>query len=59
MVHGRDLQALKIRDVAWNVEGEDLPPSVAEELVTAGPAAQKEATLRGLAAIAHDVLPRV
>jgi hypothetical protein len=55
--HGVDVQALKVGDVACDVEGENLPLPLTDKLVAAGPAAQQEAALRGFVAVAHDVLP--
>jgi len=53
------MQALQIRQVARDVEGEDLPLALVQELVAAGPARQDEAAVRRLVLVTHDVLVRV
>src|ERR1700712_4557892 len=59
VIHVPDMEAVQVRDVAGDVERQDLPLALVEQLVAAGPALDREAALRGTVAIANDVPPGV
>jgi hypothetical protein len=58
VVHDVEVEALQVRDVAWDVEGEYLPLALAEHLVPEGEAVEDQAALRGPVLIANDILVR-
>jgi hypothetical protein len=55
VIHHRQMQALKVGDVAADVERQDLTLSVRRRLITAGEALDDQAALRRNIALAHDV----
>lgn len=56
VVHDPEVQALVVRKVAWDVEGQDLPPALLQDLVAVGPAVDDEAALGGAVLLTKDVL---
>ena len=56
VVHDPEVQALVVRKVAWDVEGQDLPPALLQDLVAVGPAVDDEAALGG-AVPSHEGCP--
>ena len=54
--HDPEVQALVVRKVAWDVEGQDLPPALLQDLVAVGPAVDDEAALGGAVLLTKDVL---
>src|SRR5215204_1532229 len=58
VVHDLEVEALQVRNVAGNVEGDDLASTAGKELVAAGEAFKDRAALRGPVLIAKDVVVR-
>jgi hypothetical protein len=58
VIHQRDLQARQIRDVACDMEREDLALALTQDLVAAGPAFEEDTALRSHVAVVHDVPAR-
>jgi hypothetical protein len=56
VIHGLEVRALEVRDLAFDVEGHDLPSSVIRHLVAAGVALEEQAALGGPITFTHDVL---
>ena len=56
VVHGLEVEALEVRDLALDVERHDLALAVLGHLVAAGVALEDQAALGGFVALAHDVL---
>jgi hypothetical protein len=56
VVHDLEVQALQVRDVARDVERQDLTPALLQEVVAAGPAIHDETALRGTVLLVDDVL---
>src|SRR4051794_21089513 len=58
VVHGLEVEALQVRNVAGNVEGNDLASTAGKDLVAAGEPLKDRAALRWPVLIAKDVLVR-
>jgi hypothetical protein len=56
VIHDFEVKALQVRDVARNVEGEDLPFSVFRRLIPTSEAFDDEAALRWSITLLDDVL---
>jgi hypothetical protein len=57
MIHGVQMEALQVGDVAGNVERQYLTLAATHDLIAEGPSLNDQAALRRLVAIVHDILP--
>src|SRR5215218_1451187 len=55
VIHDLQVQALEIRDVAWDVEGHDLASAAGEELVAASKTFEDRAALRWPVLVTDDI----
>jgi hypothetical protein len=56
VIHGLQQEAVQVDEVAGNVEGRYLPPSVGDDLVAGGKPVQEQGALGRAFALPHDIL---
>jgi hypothetical protein len=59
VIHLSEQKAVQVGEVARNVKGRDLPPTIREMVVTASKARNDEAALGWAVTFAHDVLASI